>query len=105
MHIYIYSDPTVVFHGKSKFHSFFCCNANTNCSVRSSSHYTFVRKAPTTDSLFQKRQQAPNWTSSMNTQDQHQTMLVPVHDGGDTNMEILDEAVCDVSAPTTGSIH
>ena len=41
----------------------------------------------------------------MNTQDQHQTMLVPVDDGGDTNMEILDEAVCDASAPTTGSIH
>ena len=61
----------------------------------------FVRKAPTNDFSFQKKQQA----SSVNTQDQHQIMHVPVDDGGNTNMEILDEAVCDVSAPTTGSIH
>ena len=61
----------------------------------------FVRKTLANDFLFQKRQQAPNWTSSMNTQDHHQAMHVPVGDGGDTNMEILDQAIRDASTVTS----
>ena len=41
----------------------------------------------------------------MNTQDQHQSMHVPLGSGGDTNMEILDQAIRDASAPTPGSTH
>ena len=67
-------------------------------SVLDGSAPMFVRKQPENMFLFQKRQQAKNWTSSMNTQDQHQKIHVPVGDGGDTSVDILDQAIKDASA-------
>ena len=68
-------------------------------SVLDGSLPMFVRKAPQNEFLFQKRQQAPDWTSSMNTQDQHQMMHVPLGDGGNTNYYIFDQNVHDATAP------
>ena len=59
--------------------------------VRDGCHPLFLRKPPPDDFLFQKRQQAENWTDQMNTQDQHQKMHIPLGDGDDTNSEILDQ--------------